>query len=262
MYSCCSGKNATQRRRARENPEKDTWKRARRMTTVTDPPVLEGTVSDVTLATPRVGMTAGWLNDSNVEALWRAAIPPMDDPSGGINAARFFGAVEALVTSLDLIRGMGVAKSAMLDNLNISRVHFPASLPEATLQQIIIQEVTARPSRVVLADQASATHQLMWLLRGISLVTELMANMIANPTATLSTCVREAYGRSLKPYHPKALQYTIWMLAGSAGKRAKFEQALGDASVIERLRVLMPHVALVVGPVQTQIDAILNDVPQ
>ena len=113
MYSCCSGKNATQRRRARENPEKDTWKRARRMTTVTDPPVLEGTVSDVTLAMPRVGMTAGWLNDSNVEALWRAAIPPMDDPSGGINAARFFGAVEALVTSLDLIRGMGVAKSAL-----------------------------------------------------------------------------------------------------------------------------------------------------
>lgn len=187
----------------------------------------------------------GWLEESQSVLLWEAVAQGCKavDEVVHVPAATFLHASEILANIFDLIPGMGIAKSAMMDNILKIRKHFPTEAetdPPRTLQQAILAD--PRSPKEMFKDQKSVAHQLVWLSRGISFLVAIVAALEQDRGKSMTDCVRAGYEQSLKPHHPFPVQGTVYLLAKGAPARDTFLAKLSDtADTLEAAKPVFEH---------------------
>lgn len=197
----------------------------------------------------------GWIEDSGSVAAWQAVAngcyTEQSEESEGsythVPAVPFLDAATTLASLFDLIAGMSLAKSAMMDNIAKIRKHFPNVSAELKTPQSLqgAMQADTRTITEVAKDQASVAHQLLWLSRGIDFVVAIVKVLDEDREASMTSCVRKGYGQSLKPYHPLPVQTTVYMLAKAAPNRDTFIGKLSSSedpliaakAVFEQLKV-------------------------
>lgn len=204
----------------------------------------------------------GWMETSRSLDIWQAVAQGCITPSDGsglgdennhdkdvhVPAMAFLDAATSLATLFDLLQGMQVARSAMVGNIQRIRKHFPADSetePPRTLQQAMVAD--SRPTKVVLKDQASVAHQLLWLSRVISFIELIVCAMEEDRDRTMAECVRLGYEQSLKPHHPIALQLTVSLLIKASPARDTFLQKFSDLDVdgaLHAAKAMFQHIGV------------------
>lgn len=189
-----------------------------------------------------------WIDTSNAEANWKAVADSCYQVEGvtHVPAVAFLDATVALATMFDLIPGMGLAKSAMMENVNQIRLHFPKDAETTaprTLQSIILND--PRSVQIMMKDKASVAYQLLWLTRAITLLKQVVAELEADKAASMTSCIRKAYSASLKPYHPMILQNTVHVLASAVQNRDTFLSKLANGDALETAKPAFEYLSFV-----------------
>jgi hypothetical protein len=183
--------------------------------------------------------TMGWIEYSNSFAQWKSVADAVTNDE--VPAVAFLEASTVLASIFDMIGGMGLAKSAMMDNINKIKKHFLQEDVQKTLQAGMSED--ARPTDVVFKDQDSIAHQLVWLLRGIKFIRSIVTALSEDTNRSMSECVQIGYQNSLKPHHPFAVQMTVKLLFKAAPDRKSFLKKLSDdKDVLEKVKTIVEQV--------------------
>ena len=76
------------------------------------------------------------------------------------------------------------------------------------------------------SGDGTASCSLLWLNRAMQFLVKFVEELASDPKITLIKAVNNAYDTTLKPYHSRTVQWTIWAVLKGLPHRDYFEQKM------------------------------------
>ncbi|KAA8646478.1 hypothetical protein EYZ11_000288 [Aspergillus tanneri] len=161
-----------------------------------------------------------------------ADVPIDASNDNGVSTEEFLEAAESLTSLFDLLGSVAFTpvKNDLLGNIKKVRDRKQAAPADSqTLQALVLNELKTK--------KHTATEGLVWLVRGLDFTAQALRHNLDQSSCELSDSFRDAYGKTLKPYHSFVIKPIFSAAMSATPYRQDFYSKLGQdqSAVLTRL---------------------------